>query len=55
MHAGGGNTPPLFAVLAHGMAAVAFWRAGLLLKLVSQKVQRIKPMSTLIRVIRSIR
>jgi hypothetical protein len=24
--------PPLFAVLAHGMAAVAFWRAGLLLK-----------------------
>jgi hypothetical protein len=36
------------------MAAVAFWRAGLLLKLVSQRVQRIKPMSTLIRVIRSI-
>ena len=24
--------PPLFAVLAHGMAAVAFWRAGLTLK-----------------------
>jgi len=24
--------PPLFAVLAHGMAAVAFWRVGLLLK-----------------------
>jgi hypothetical protein len=24
--------PPLFAVLAHGMAAVAFWRAGLLMK-----------------------
>jgi hypothetical protein len=48
------ETPPLFAVLAHGMAAVAFWRAGLLLKLVSQRVQRIKPMSTLIRVIRSI-
>lgn len=24
--------PPLFAVLAHGMAAVAFWRAGLLVK-----------------------
>jgi hypothetical protein len=23
--------PPLFAVLAHGMAAVAFWRTGLLL------------------------
>jgi hypothetical protein len=48
------ETPPFFAVLAHGMAAVAFWRAGLLLKLVSQRVQRIKPMSTLIRVIRSI-
>jgi len=28
------ETPPLFAVLAHGMAAVAFWRAGLLIKLV---------------------
>ena len=26
------QTPPLFAVLAHGMAAVAFWRAGLVLK-----------------------
>lgn len=26
--------PPLFAVLAHGMAAVAFWRAGLMLKTV---------------------
>jgi len=24
--------PPMFAVLAHGMAAVAFWRAGLVLK-----------------------
>jgi len=22
------ETPPLFAVLAHGIAAVAFWRAG---------------------------
>src|ERR1051325_3389691 len=28
------QTPPLFAVLAHGMAAVAFWRAGLILKTV---------------------
>jgi hypothetical protein len=27
------QTPPLFAVLAHGMAAVAFWRAGLLVQL----------------------
>jgi hypothetical protein len=31
------QTPPLFAVLAHGMAAVAFWRAGLVLKLLSEK------------------
>ena len=28
-----GQTPPFFAVLAHGMAAVAFWRAGLMLKM----------------------
>src|ERR1051325_2642691 len=28
------QTPPLFAVLAHGMAAVAFWRAGLMLKII---------------------
>jgi hypothetical protein len=27
-----GQTPPFFAVLAHGMAAVAFWRTGLLLR-----------------------
>jgi hypothetical protein len=27
------QTPPLFAVLAHGMAAVAFWRAGLMFKI----------------------
>ena len=26
------QTPPFFAVLAHGLAAVAFWRAGLLIK-----------------------
>jgi hypothetical protein len=26
------QTPPLFAVLAHGMAAVAFWRVGLLVR-----------------------
>ncbi len=30
--------PPLFAVLAHGMAAVAFWRAGLLVKMVWSKI-----------------
>ena len=28
------QTPPMFAVLAHGMAAVAFWRAGLVIKTV---------------------
>ena len=26
------QTPPVFAVLAHGMAAVVFWRAGLIMK-----------------------
>jgi hypothetical protein len=30
--------PPLFAVLAHGMAAVAFWRAGLMLKMLGGKI-----------------
>lgn len=30
--------PPLFAVLAHGMAAVAFWRAGLLMKMTLPKI-----------------
>jgi len=34
------QTPPLFAVLAHGMAAVAFWRAGLILKLTGEKLGR---------------
>ncbi len=38
------QTPPLFAVLAHGMAAVSFWRAGLVLQAVGRSVQRmIKP------------
>ena len=32
------ETPPFFAVLAHGMAAVAFWRAGLLVKMVTEKL-----------------
>jgi hypothetical protein len=32
------QTPPLFAVLAHGMAAVAFWRSGLLLKMVGARI-----------------
>jgi hypothetical protein len=32
------ETPPFFAVLAHGMAAVAFWRAGLLVKMLSSTI-----------------
>jgi hypothetical protein len=40
------QTPPFFAVLAHGMAAVAFWRAGLMViwiwsKLATPILQRI--------------
>ena len=34
------QTPPFFAVLAHGMAAVAFWRAGLMVQLVWGKLTR---------------
>lgn len=33
--------PPLFAVLAHGMAAVAFWRAGLILGKFADRLKRI--------------
>jgi len=33
------ETPPLFAVLAHGMAAVAFWRAGLVLRMVGGRIR----------------
>ncbi|MGA2489522.1 MAG: hypothetical protein ABSF99_04955 [Anaerolineales bacterium] len=32
------QTPPFFAVLAHGLAAVAFWRAGLMVKLMWGKL-----------------
>ena len=32
------QTPPLFAVLAHGMAAVAFWRAGLMVKMIGERI-----------------
>jgi hypothetical protein len=39
------QTPPLFAVLAHGMAAVAFWRAGLILKMLLEKLKRYTPQS----------
>ncbi len=35
--------PPLFAALAHGMAAVAFWRAGLILKILWGRVRLSKP------------
>ena len=35
--------PPLFAVLAHGMAAVTFWRAGLLIKTVWGQLGLTKP------------
>ncbi len=34
------QTPPLFAVLAHGMAAVSFWRAGLLVKFIWEKITK---------------
>jgi hypothetical protein len=42
------ETPPLFAVLAHGMAAVAFWRTGLLFRTV-----RAERLTHLIRTVRS--
>ncbi len=35
------ETPPLFAILAHGMAAVAFWRVGLLLKAIKRKISSV--------------
>lgn len=34
------ETPPFFAVLAHGMAAVAFWRAGLILARLARRLRR---------------
>ncbi len=39
--------PPLFAVLAHGMAALAFWRVGLLLRQISSTFR--ERMSFLVR------
>jgi hypothetical protein len=41
--------PPLFAVLAHGMAAVAFWRAGLVLKMLGGKIRLWKPQQAEVR------
>ncbi|HUL10551.1 MAG TPA: hypothetical protein VLU73_00005, partial [Methylococcaceae bacterium] len=35
------QTPPLFAVLAHGMAAVAFWRTGLIMKMITEKLRAV--------------
>ena len=32
------QTPPLFAVLAHGMAAVAFWRTGLVIQSLGRRL-----------------
>jgi hypothetical protein len=40
------QTPPLFAVLAHGMAAVAFWRTGLILKTIWGRLGIWKPQQT---------
>jgi len=37
------QTPPLFAVFAHGMAAVAFWRAGSMLKMLGTRFGFPKP------------
>jgi hypothetical protein len=37
------ETPPLFAVLAHGMAAVAFWRVLLLYKLFEPRLLKLSP------------
>jgi hypothetical protein len=34
--------PPLFAVLSHGLAALAFWRAGLLVKSMLSRVTKLK-------------
>lgn len=39
------QTPPLFAVLAHGMAAVVFWRTGLILKMIGGRVGLFRPQS----------
>ena len=40
------QTPPLFAVLAHGMAAVVFWRTGLVLKMLGVRLGWFRPQPT---------
>lgn len=40
------ETPPVFAVLAHGMAAVAFWRVGVLAKTLGAKFVRTEILNT---------
>lgn len=34
------QTPPLFAILAHGMAALAFWRAAQVIKVIYRQLNR---------------
>jgi hypothetical protein len=41
--------PPLFAILAHGMAAVAFWRSGLVLQLIWKKAWKFWKQSRLVK------
>ena len=41
------ETPPFFAVLAHGMAAVAFWRAGVVLKMLGSRIGLFRPQQAL--------
>ncbi len=40
-------TPPLFAVLAHGMASVAFWRAALIIKIIWNRLRTLIPIPRL--------
>jgi hypothetical protein len=44
------QTPPLFAGLAHGMAAVAFWRVGLLIKQFQVRLFRQASQTAVLRV-----
>jgi len=43
------QTPPLFAVLAHGMAAVAFWRAGFITKMLGSRFSQLIRQQTKVR------